>query len=308
MFNAFMAFLDGDEKQYYKYLISHRMKTPRPVNDKDIAHVKRKMRGARKLFNDIKANGMYTPLEFYAKNGNVILFRGYRRLCILKKLGVKETAGRIHINEKTAKHFTDGFSWKPGSITELGCKQFAKYKHLCTDKHYVHNYLPIYDNLFQSLRRKKINILEIGVLNGASLRLWQQAFPKARIIGIDKTKHWQKMAGNLDRVKVITGNQEDEKTINIAKKYGPYHIIIDDANHRPGIQWEMFCHFWPMLASGGFYVIEDVYRTFIDHQSKLGHEKIKEISDWVESIYTNKEIKSIQYYYNMIVVMKGIAQ
>ena len=54
-----------------------------------------------------------------------------------------------------------------------------------TDKWGVHAYTPYYHELFNSKRNWVYNLLEIGVLNGASLRMWRDFFPNAQILGID---------------------------------------------------------------------------------------------------------------------------
>ena len=47
-------------------------------------------------------------------------------------------------------------------------------------------YFPVYKNLFEKYRNKKITFVEIGVLDGGSLEIWKDYFgSKARIIGID---------------------------------------------------------------------------------------------------------------------------
>ena len=43
-------------------------------------------------------------------------------------------------------------------------------------------------NIFPLLRDSKINILEIGIENGDSLRIWREYFSKANICGVDIDK------------------------------------------------------------------------------------------------------------------------
>src|SRR5690348_4288681 len=55
-----------------------------------------------------------------------------------------------------------------------------------TDKNsLIGDYLRHYDEIFGHLRHVEFNLIEIGVFHGASLRLWQRYFTRARIIGID---------------------------------------------------------------------------------------------------------------------------
>jgi hypothetical protein len=55
-----------------------------------------------------------------------------------------------------------------------------------TDKSsWGHDYLRFYEPYFGTLRETEIRFLEIGVAGGASLRVWEEYFPKAKVIGAD---------------------------------------------------------------------------------------------------------------------------
>ena len=47
------------------------------------------------------------------------------------------------------------------------------------------HYPEIYDKHFTKYRELPINILEIGILNGGSLQIWEKYFPRAKIFAID---------------------------------------------------------------------------------------------------------------------------
>jgi len=62
-----------------------------------------------------------------------------------------------------------------------------------TDKNTVHSYLETYENLFENKRESCKNILEIGVQDGGSIKLWNDYFINAKIYGLDIRKirdHW----------------------------------------------------------------------------------------------------------------------
>ncbi len=46
-----------------------------------------------------------------------------------------------------------------------------------------HDYLTFFDSFFAPLRDQPITLLEIGVFNGASLRTWEEYFPRGKIVG-----------------------------------------------------------------------------------------------------------------------------
>ena len=85
----------------------------------------------------------------------------------------------------------------------------------CTgsDKVYGHNFIPIYENYFRILRKKKLNILEIGVggyedpyAGGESLLMWYEYFKNSSIVGADLFIKNLKLPSN---VKTLTLDQSD---------------------------------------------------------------------------------------------------
>ena len=292
---------------YYYYLMSHRSKS---VIYKPTTHQRRrtllKMQGGLDLYKDIQKNGLLAPLEFYAKDGNLILFRGYRRLVILHLLGIETVAARVHRTELTAKKVTDAYTIVPGSINALGAAQFAAHAGRATDKYYVHNYLDTYDRVIGHLRARKIKILEFGILRGASVLLWQTAFPRAEIIGVDKNvTTWKRFAPeDLDRVKILVGKQEDAAFLKSqVMGRGPFNVIMDDCGHDPAGQLACFHTMWPALAPSGFYIIEDCYRSFLPGHN--GANVPRTLADGVDRLYEDYGFKSIQLYNNLCIVQKG---
>ena len=52
-----------------------------------------------------------------------------------------------------------------------------------TDTRHCHPYTLFYENLFKSKRNEKLVMAELGILEGASLRMWQEYFPFTDIYG-----------------------------------------------------------------------------------------------------------------------------
>lgn len=114
-FNAFQPFvrmiLDGDDcpglikdTAYYNYLIDHLNPhdlLPKLTN-KGRKSVLDKCEDAIELIKDIRDNGMRDPLDMWLdKKGNMILRKGFRRLVILKELGIHKMGVRIWKDEET---------------------------------------------------------------------------------------------------------------------------------------------------------------------------------------------------------------
>jgi len=128
-----------------------------------------------------------------------------------------------------------------------------------TDKGiYGHGYTEIYERFFYPLRYDPIRICEIGILNGDSLRLWAEYFPKADISGIDIV---DKSSVNTKRIHAYIADQGDRNQLKkFIRNTGPgYDIILDDGGHYMKEQQISFAYLFPTVKPGGMYIIEDVH-------------------------------------------------
>lgn len=136
-----------------------------------------------------------------------------------------------------------------------------------------HSYTDFYENTF-SHRRIAINaIFECGVgtsdLNfpanmgafgqaGASLRVWQDYFPKALIYGGDIDSS---VLFNEGRIKTYYLDQTDPSSIDSffqLTAQDEFDLMIDDGLHTFEAGWTLFNHSNHLLKQGGVYIIEDV--------------------------------------------------
>jgi hypothetical protein len=123
-----------------------------------------------------------------------------------------------------------------------------------------HSYGATYAASFGPFRYKKIKLLEIGLLSGASLLSWRCYFPFATAIGMD-IEPKPEMAGS--RTRIYTADQSSAADLAmIAAKEGPFDIIIDDGSHQNAHQIFTFHQLFDSLRDGGVYVIEDVQTSF----------------------------------------------
>jgi O-antigen biosynthesis protein len=120
-------------------------------------------------------------------------------------------------------------------------------------------YLPIYEDLMHGLKNAAAKVLEIGVLDGGSLKLWRDYLSDAIIVGLDI--NFVRLEDTTGRIKLYQGSQDDTNLLdNIAHEQAPggFDIIIDDASHIGSLTrtsfWHLFDHH---LKPGGIYVVED---------------------------------------------------
>lgn len=126
-----------------------------------------------------------------------------------------------------------------------------------------HAYTGRYSELFESIRDSSLKLLEIGIGNGSSMKIWLEYFPKAEIFGVDIDP---KPVFDPIRQRSIRGDQTDIffwKTF--LEKYGiGWDIIIDDGSHKTDGISTSFAMLWPALKSGGVYCIEDLRTSYLD--------------------------------------------
>ncbi len=127
-----------------------------------------------------------------------------------------------------------------------------------TDKSSIcHGYLDHYARNFEHLRAAPINIVEIGVFNGASVRTWADYFPNAQIIGVDIQERCRVYTDG--RIVIEIGSQADAAFLEQLVRRYPPTIVIEDGSHQPAHQVFTFEHLYPAVAPGGCYVVEDVH-------------------------------------------------
>jgi hypothetical protein len=115
-----------------------------------------------------------------------------------------------------------------------------------------HGYMPIYERFFQ---RSLMDVLEIGVHEGASLKTWREWFPHGSYItGIDKSL--TNFDWSLVGVKVVEADAQTWECDRI------YDIIIDDGSHIGTEQIATFNNLWPSVHPGGWYVVEDLFAAY----------------------------------------------
>lgn len=124
-----------------------------------------------------------------------------------------------------------------------------------------HNYLKTYEFFFKQFRHEAFTLIEIGGLNGASLAVWEEYFPAAKIVCLDINR--EVMRFQRARVDVLIGDSGDPKFLNdVASRYENVRLIIDDGSHRWDHNRIAFTNLFSKLAAGGLYVIEDLHTNF----------------------------------------------
>jgi SAM-dependent methyltransferase len=117
-----------------------------------------------------------------------------------------------------------------------------------------HNYTRIYDLLLGKYRQQITRVLEIGILEGASLRMWRDYFPNAAILGVDKEIV---VLSDTERIFPIRGDVLAPNVLTFLRKFD-FDLIVDDGSHDPEEVRQTFVNLFPLLRPGGIYSIEDL--------------------------------------------------
>lgn len=130
-----------------------------------------------------------------------------------------------------------------------------------TDINTIHSYLEIYEELFHSKKETSKNILEIGVGEGGSIKLWDDYFTNGTIYGIDFRENscWDELK-KREKVKLFTNNPYDYNFIKneFIDKNIKFDIIIDDGPHTLESMMFFAMHYSQLLEEGGVLIIEDI--------------------------------------------------
>lgn len=306
---------------YRAYLVSRLARSTRPVTDPTPAQlrkIERSMNNAAGLAASIAAAGLRAPLEFYADQGRLILWKGYRRLAILHILGRedlvvpcrvfkdRQAAGALSPQGNLTKLQQTG----PDDLHSMAEAQFAALGRNASDKYWVHGYDRYYDQHFAAIRKRAKRLCEVGLLNGASLALWRDYFPRAELVGFDLTDKWRRFAGELKNCRVIQGDETAEADVEHLIEAGPFDAVIDDGSHDPSHQRQLFEWLWPSVRQYGYYVIEDIYRSFAPQPStgsmgSIGSNPSCLPAGLESAIFTARDILAIHWYYNIVFIQKG---
>jgi hypothetical protein len=124
-----------------------------------------------------------------------------------------------------------------------------------TDKSSLsHNYCSKYERFLPFSHKSKLNILEIGIFRGESLKMWKQFYPNSKVLGIDIQPDCKEIKFP-DGIEVLIGNATDDGLLSSLQD--DFDLIIDDGSHESYDMIYSFEKLFPKVKSGGVYIIED---------------------------------------------------
>lgn len=136
-----------------------------------------------------------------------------------------------------------------------------------SDIRHCHPYTIFYDSLFRSHRNEPLNIAELGILEGSSLRMWREYFPNANIVGFDNNVEFiDNYKNNFEMDKTTLLHMDVFNQDSISNGFHDagkeYDIIIEDTTHQFQDQIRVIFQAYKHLKPGGIIIIEDIFRSY----------------------------------------------
>jgi hypothetical protein len=155
-----------------------------------------------------------------------------------------------------------------------------------SDKGTNHSYIGFYEKYFEK-KQKNASLLEIGVMTGGSMHVWQNYFKDYTLVGVDINTDWhgkKAYTAELDadeNLKMHWNVNSRAPFANFCLGHDKFDFVIDDGDHSVLAQQETFVNFWPVVAQGGTYFIEDV----------IGETQMQILTKWLQKILALQEVK-----------------
>ena len=124
----------------------------------------------------------------------------------------------------------------------------------------THRYLPQFERFLAPFRNEAFDLLEFGVKEGASIRMWHEYFPVAQIVGVDIRS--VEIEDDLPRYSFFQGSQADLTLLQMLAQRYKFRLIVDDGSHFWAHQIFTFQTMFPWLAPGGIYICEDILTSY----------------------------------------------
>lgn len=163
----------------------------------------------------------------------------------------------------------------------LGMLDDLAIKHQADKSSRYHNLAVKYERLLGALKQSFTAILEIGVAQGQSLKMWADYFPNAIIHGADISLVDRSCESYCKRIQLHLTDQSNEAQLKNLEQFAPFDFILDDGNHWWHEQILSFQTLFPFVKKGGIYVVEDSCTSY-----------------WPE--YKNHSISPVEYFKRLV--------
>lgn len=126
------------------------------------------------------------------------------------------------------------------------------------DKGTEHSYIEVYEEILKPYRKSK-NVLEIGIGQGHSLRMWDEYFSDAKVYGVNTIYEVglpEMIYSGNHNIKIF--DTLELELVEQEYKGFLFDVIFEDASHLFYDSIALYNNFKYHVKAGGIYIIEDV--------------------------------------------------
>lgn len=134
-----------------------------------------------------------------------------------------------------------------------------------TDKNTVHSYLELYGRLLGPKKDTARNVLEVGIFEGGSIKMWNDFFPNATVHGLDMIHINNVWEGIRNNEKIVLHTSIDAYDSNFVKtnfldRNIRFDFMLDDGSHQLEDMKKFIKLYSEIMTEDGILIIEDVQR------------------------------------------------
>jgi predicted O-methyltransferase YrrM len=124
-----------------------------------------------------------------------------------------------------------------------------------------------YDAIFRKVKDESMNIAELGILEGGSIRMWQEYFKNANIYGFDNSYQYisqfrKKFNNNRISLSHIDVTNRESIASTFVTLNMMYDLIIEDTTHQFEDQIRVIENIYTYMKPGGMLIIEDIFKSY----------------------------------------------
>lgn len=160
----------------------------------------------------------------------------------------------------------------------------------------AHGYAKIYENVFVDLKNASINILELGSFYGNAAAALYFYFDKAYIYSGDIYPDLFKYKSNRIKNFYVDSSSRNSLSNNLLSKQNNFDIIIEDASHMLKDQILSLFMLFPLLKSGGLFIVEELDFPETRDDMKINQRK-PDLKQILKNILNNLDFNSIYISY-----------
>lgn len=131
-----------------------------------------------------------------------------------------------------------------------------------TDKNTTHSYLPLYQQLLEGKQQSALNVLEVGINTGGSIKLWGDFFPNAKVYGLDImdiNNVWESIKTDKYILHTNTDAYDDNFfNTHFLNKNIKCDFMLDDGPHTLESMKQFIKLYSQIMTDDGILIIEDV--------------------------------------------------